>query len=50
MNSLEQDARRRNRKIAQNEQAHRIRSEMRLSIWAVAIALCVVLVGWLLMR
>jgi len=50
MNDVERDTKQRNREIAQNEEARQVRSNVRLSVWAVVAAVVIVLVGWLLMR
>lgn len=50
MNDVERDSRRRDRRIARNEDARQIRSNIRLSVWAIIAAVVVILLGWLWMR
>ncbi len=50
MNDVEPATKRRNRVIAQNESARQVGSNIRLSVWAVIVALVIVLLGWLWMR
>lgn len=50
MNDVEQNSRQRDRRIAQNEDARQVGSNIRLSVWAVIAVTLVVLLGWLWMR
>lgn len=50
MNDVERATKRRNRTIARNESERLVGSNIRLSVWAVTVALVIVLLGWLWMR
>jgi uncharacterized protein HemX len=52
MNDADQEAKSRNREIAQNENERQTIGDIRVSAWAIAIAVIIGLaaVGWVLMR
>lgn len=50
MDDVERDSKRRDRQIAQNEDARQVGSNVRLSVWAIVAAAVVILLGWFWIR
>ena len=52
MNEAEKDAKARNREIAENEAERQIVGDVRVSVWAIAVAVVIGLaaVGWVLIH
>jgi hypothetical protein len=52
VNDAEKDTRQRNRQIARNESIRQIIGDIRVSVWAIAIAVvgALAVVGWVLTR